>query len=146
MYQGLLHAHSGFRWIVLILIILTLGKSLAGWLGKKEYKKSDRVTALLALIFTHIQLLVGLVLYFISPKVSFSSGVMAEKVLRFYTVEHSIMMIVAIVLITMGFSKVKKLSDSVAKHKRIAFMYGIGLLIMLAAIPWPFRGLGAGMF
>ena len=146
MYEGLLHAHSGLRWIVLVLIVWALFKSVTGWAGKKDYQKSDRLAALLALIFTHIQLLIGLALYFISPKVSFQSGVMESQLLRFYTVEHMSMMIIAIALITIGFSTAKRLSESVAKHKRIAIMYGIGLVIILASIPWPFRGLGAGWF
>lgn len=146
MYNGLLHAHSGLRWIVLVLIVWALFKSISGWMGRKEYEKSDRLAALLSLIFTHIQLLIGLVLYFISPKVSFESGVMESSVLRFYTVEHLTMMILAIALITFGFSSAKRLGESLDKHKRIAITYGIGLLIMLASIPWPFRGLGAGWF
>jgi len=146
MYQGLLHAHSGLRWIVLVLIIWALYKSITGWVGKKEYQKSDRISALLALIFTHIQLLIGLGLYFISPKVSFESGVMENALIRFYTVEHMSMMIAAIILITIGFSTAKRLEDAVAKHKRVAIMYGIGLVIIIASIPWPFRELGAGWF
>lgn len=146
MYTGLLHAHSGLRWILLVLIVWALIKAVSGWTGKKEYQKSDRLSALLALIFTHIQLLIGLVLYFISPKVSFQSGVMESQVLRFYTVEHISMMIIAIALITFGFSSAKRLSESLDKHKRIAITYGISLLIIIASIPWPFRGLGAGWF
>ncbi len=146
MYTGLLHAHSGLRWIVLFLIVWALFKAISGWSGQKEYQKSDRLSALLALIFTHIQLLIGLVLYFISPKVSFESGVMESSVLRFYTVEHISMMIIAIALITIGFSTAKRMEASLEKHKRIAITYGLGLLLILASIPWPFRGLGTGWF
>ncbi len=146
MYNGLLHAHSGLRWILLALIVWAIIKAISGWTGQKEYQKSDRLSALLALIFTHIQLLIGLGLYFMSPKVSFESGVMESSVLRFYTVEHITMMILAIALITFGFSSAKRMEASLAKHKRVAITYGIGLLIMIASIPWPFRGLGAGWF
>lgn len=146
MYTGLLHAHSGLRWIVLVLIVWALIKAISGWTNKKDYQKSDRLSALLALIFTHIQLLIGLGLYFISPKVSFESGVMESTLLRFYTVEHITMMIIAIALITFGFSSAKRMEASLAKHKRVAVTYGIGLLIIIASIPWPFRGLGTGWF
>jgi membrane protein DedA with SNARE-associated domain len=146
MYNGLLHAHSGLRWILLVLIVWAIIKAVSGWTGQKDYQKSDRISALLALIFTHIQLLIGLVLYFISPKVSFESGVMESSVLRFYTVEHITMMVVAIALITFGFSSAKRMEASLAKHKRVAITYGIALLIMIASIPWPFRGLGSGWF
>jgi hypothetical protein len=71
---------------------------------------------------------------------------MKNTMLRFYTVEHVLMMIIAITIITIGFSTAKSITDAVNKHKRIAIMYGIGFLIMLAAIPWPFRNLGAGWF
>lgn len=146
MYNALLHAHSGLRWILLVLIVWALFKSITGWMGKKDYQKSDRLAALLAMAFTHVQLLLGLALYFISPKVKFESGIMENSVLRFYTVEHISMMIIAIALITIGFSTAKRLTEAVDKHRRVAIMYGLGLLIMLASIPWPFRGLGAGWF
>ncbi len=146
MYNALLHAHSGLRWIVLVLIIWALFKSFSGWLGKKEYQKSDRLAALFAMVFTHIQLLVGLILYMDSPNVSFASGLMKDTMLRFYTVEHVLMMIIAIVIITIGYTTAKSMTEAVDKHKRIAIMYGIGFLIMLVAIPWPFRELGAGWF
>ena len=146
MYTGLLHAHSGLRWIVLVLIVWALYKSISGWVGNKEYQKSDRLSALLAMIFTHIQLLIGLVLYFISPNVSFQEGVMESSLLRFFTVEHLAMMIISIALITIGFSTAKRATEAVQKHKKVAIYYGIGLLIMVAAIPWPFRGLGTGWF
>jgi hypothetical protein len=146
MYQGLLHVHSGLRWILLVLLVWAIYKSISGWMGKREYQKSDRLSALFALIFTHIQLLIGLGLYFKSPKVRFEPGMMGDSFLRFYTVEHMSMMIIAIILITVGFSTAKRMTDAVAKHKRVAITYGIGLLIILASIPWPFRGLGAGWF
>ena len=71
MYNILLHLHSVNRWIVLILIVLALFKAFSGWFGKKEFTASDKKSALFALIFTHIQLILGLGLYFISPLVSF---------------------------------------------------------------------------
>lgn len=146
MYNGLLHAHSGLRWIVLALLIWALVKAISGWLGQKEYQNSDRLSALFALIFTHIQLLIGLGLYFISPKVAFVEGMMQNSEMRFYAVEHIAMMIVAIALITIGFSTAKRAAAATAKHKKVAIYYGIGLLIILVSIPWPFRITGAGWF
>ncbi|MFN1835994.1 cytochrome B [Balneola sp. MJW-20] len=146
MYNGLVHAHSGLRWIVLVLLVWAIVKAVSGWTGKRDFKKSDRLSALFALIFTHIQLLLGLGLYFISPKVSFESGFMSDSVLRFYTIEHMSLMLLAIILITVGFSAHKRMQGSIAKFKKIAIFYGIGLLLILISIPWPFRALGAGWF
>lgn len=128
------------------MIILALVKAFSGWFGKKEFTASDKKSALFALIFTHIQLILGLGLYFISPLVSFEEGAIKSEVFRFYTIEHFSMMIIAIVLITLGFSLSKRAPESITKFKRVAVFYLIGLLIMLSSIPWPFRIPGAGWF
>jgi uncharacterized membrane protein YbjE (DUF340 family) len=146
MYNILVHLHSVNRWIVLILIVLALIKSFSGWFGKKDFTNSDKKTALFALIFTHIQLILGLALYFISPLVSFEEGALKSEVFRFYTVEHFSMMIIAIALVTLGFSLSKRAQESITKFKRVAVFYLLGLLIMLSSIPWPFRIPGAGWF
>ncbi len=147
MYSGLQHAHSGLRWLVLLFLLLALVKGISGWLGNKEYTASDRRFALLALIFTHLQLLLGFGLYFMSPKVSFHEGFMKEAIFRFYSVEHLATMILGIILITVGYSTAKRAATAVAKHKKIAIFYGIGLFLILVGIPWPFReAIGGGWF
>ena len=147
MLQTLQHLHSINRWIVLILIILAIFTAFQGWMGKKSYTESARKQSLFALIFTHIQLILGLILYFISPYVKHESGVMKDALLRFYTVEHFILMLLAIILVTIGYSVAKRKSTDLAKYKTTAIYYLIALIIMLAGIPWPFRaGLGGGWY
>lgn len=135
----LVHAHSGLRWIVLILLLLAIVKMVSGWTGSKEFKAGDKKIALFAMISYHIQFLVGLVLFFVSAKTARPEGFMGVKMLRFFNVEHSLMMLIAMVLITLGYSKSKKIADDKKKFKTIAIFYIIALLIILAAIPWPFR-------
>jgi hypothetical protein len=144
MYNGLLHAHSGLRWLVLFFLVAAIGMAWRGWSNKSAYPGGKM--PLLALIFTHIQLILGFVLYFISPKVQFVSGVMKNAQLRFYTVEHISLMLIAIVLITMGYSKAKRQQAAIQGHKTIFNYYVAGLILILVSIPWPFRGLGAGWF
>lgn len=146
MYQGLLHAHSGLRWIVIIAIIYAIIKTYSGWKSNRAFTASDRKAALFALIFTHLQLVIGLILYFISPKVAFTEGFMADGLLRFYAVEHLVTMLIGIGIITAGFSTAKRKAEDMLKHKRIAIFYLIGFVVILLGIPWPFRGLGAGWF
>ena len=145
MYNGLLHAHSGLRWVVLISLLAAIFNAFS---KKKSghWTSSDKKIALFSLIFTHIQLVIGLVLYFQSPKVSFGSGVMENAIARFYTVEHISLMLVAIALITVGYSKSKRASTDRKKFGAIATFYLIGLILILASIPWPFRIEGAGWF
>ncbi len=146
-YQVLQHLHSVNRWFVLVFIILAIIAAFQGWSGKKAYTEGDRKKALFALIFTHVQFILGLILYFISPYVSHQSGVMKDKLLRFYTVEHFSMMLIAIILITIGYSVAKRRKTDLSKFKTTAIYYLIGLIIMLASIPWPFReGLGGGWY
>jgi membrane protein DedA with SNARE-associated domain len=94
----------------------------------------------------HLQLVIGFVLYFISPKVIFSASSMKDSVLRFFLVEHISLMIIAVVLITIGYVKSNRAADEMKKHKKLIIYYTIALVLILASIPWPFRGLGAGWF
>jgi hypothetical protein len=141
MYSGLLLTHSALRYLVLIFLIIAVFTSLAGWIGKKMYTTSDNRISLFAMIACHIQLLMGIVVYFTGNRqTGFSdmSFTMNTPELRFYTIEHPLMMFIAIMLITIGRSTSKKMSTDVGKFRRTAVFYGLGLLIILAMIPWPF--------
>ena len=144
MYTGLVHAHSGLRWIVLILLVAAVAVSISKWLGGSSFTDGDRKLNLFTLIAVHTQFLIGLVLLFISPKVNFS--MMSEKLYRFYSVEHTTGMLIAIILITIGYSRSKRIINATGKHRLVGILYGIGLLLILASIPWPSRNLGAGWF
>ena len=147
MLEGLKHAHSGLRWLVLVALVLAIANAYSGWKKGKEYTSKDRKKHLFALIFTHTQLLLGFALFGLNWGGKVNFGNMGNAMTRFYTVEHTTMMLLAIVAITIGFSKAKRTTDSTAKFKTVCIMYGVGLFLILAAIPWPFRTvLGAGWF
>lgn len=140
----LLHAHSGLRWLVLIFLIIAIAGAWSKWSSKSSYPAGKM--PLLAFIFTHIQLLLGLGLYATSPKVQFVEGFMKDSTLRFFAVEHLALMLIAIVVITLGYTKAKKQAPEAQGHKTIFTYYLIGLILILISIPWPFRGLGAAWF
>jgi len=147
MYQGLLHFHSMWRYVVLILLLLAIFKSIMGWLGKKEHKAGDAKLALFATISIHVQLLFGLVLYGLSPAVNF--GPMAEMMKmpnRYWTVEHLAMMLIATIVITVGRKMAMKAADDVGKHKKTALYYLIGLIIIFISIPWPWSEISRNYF
>jgi len=144
MYTGLVHAHSGLRWVVLLLLVAAVAIALSKWLGRSGYTDGNRKLYLFTMIAVHTQLVIGLVLYFISPKVDFS--LISDKLYRFYTVEHTTGMLIAIVLVTIGYSRSKRAANATTKQRLIGIFYGIGLLLILASIPWPFRNLGAGSY
>jgi len=147
MYNMLKHAHSGIRWILLILLIYAVFNAYTKWKGNNAYQEKDRKLNLFTFIATHVQLLLGLGLYFISPKVQFTGEVMKNAVGRFYTVEHLSLMLIAVILITVGNIKSKKMAEDGRKFKTVFTYFAIALLLILISIPWPFRAaLGGSWF
>jgi hypothetical protein len=142
MYTGLLHLHSFFRYIALFLLVFTTIKFLNGFLSKKQYAPLDNKLSLFTFISMHLQLTIGLILYFISPIVHAGladmGAAMKEPALRFWTVEHIAMMLLAIILISVGRISAKKAQDDHTKFKKQAIFFLIGLIIILVSIPWPF--------
>ncbi|MBU0941690.1 MAG: hypothetical protein KKD36_09700 [Bacteroidetes bacterium] len=136
MYQFIQKFHSGWAYIALLLLIIATATALIGMLSKKEFTARDRKIALFGLIGIHIQLLVGIILYFVSPLGFASFGQMADKALRLTSLEHPLINIIAIVLITIGWSKHKKLTTSESKFKTFSIFYGLGLVLILSRIPW----------
>ena len=143
MYEILKLTHSGLRWIALILILLAIYNAFTA----KEFGKREKMINLFSMVSLHTQLLIGLILYFISPRVSFAAGWMKDAALRFYGMEHLAGMIIAIALITIGYVKSKKGTSPQEIYKPIKLFYIIGLILILASIPWPFRAhLGGAWF
>lgn len=129
--------HSYWSYLVLIALVLTVVNAIISLSSKKEFGNKDLRLGLFTLIFSHIQLLIGLALYFGNGYASNIGGdVMKDSAARFTVIEHPLTMIVAIALITVGWSKHKKKTDSKAKFKMFAILYGIALVLVLSRIPW----------
>ncbi|MEO3405937.1 cytochrome B [Mucilaginibacter sp. CAU 1740] len=134
LYSFFKEAHSGFRYIVIVLVLLAIVRAFMGWLSKRPYGEGNRKLNLFAMISVHTQFLLGIILFFISPMVQFSKETMKNPITRYWTVEHWVMMIIAIALITIGHSKSKKAALPEAKHKAVAVFYLIGLILISVAI------------
>ena len=132
--------HSYWAYLVLALLIFAVSNAVIGFIKKKSFTDKDLRIGLFTLILAHIQLLIGLAWYFMSPwyKALKANGaeVMGDKATRLLAVEHPIMMILAIVLITIGWSKHKKKTEAAAKFKTFAVFYGLALVLILSRIPW----------
>ncbi|MCC9042025.1 hypothetical protein LNQ81_04825 [Myroides sp. M-43] len=129
-------AHSGVAYLAVIFLLIVVINAFMGMSANKEFKDKDKKLGLFALIFTHTQLLLGLILYFVSPMVQGFGVAMKDSTLRLYALEHPLINIIAIVLITIGWSKHKKDVDSKTKFKRFAIFYTLGLILILSRIPW----------
>ena len=132
--------HSYWAYIVLIILVIAVVNAFVGIFKQKDFKSTDLRLGLFTLIVSHIQLLIGLAWYFMSPYfnqlISNTSEVMKTKEIRLLALEHPVMMIIAITLITIGWSKHKKTTTSIAKFKTFAIFYGLALLLILSRIPW----------
>ncbi len=136
MYSFLLGLHSGLRYLVLLLLALALVLSITALFGKKDYTESNRKINLFAMIATHTQFLAGLILYFVSPLVQYGNMAEAMKntLSRYWTVEHAVLMLFAIALITVGHARSKRAAQAINKHRAIALYYGLAVLVIVVAI------------
>ena len=142
----ILTLHNLIRWGVLIFGFMAVINGCKGLLQKKSFGKNDKMSSLLFMIFCDIQLLLGLILLisndWFSRMKAGMGAVMKNPIDRFFIVEHGFMMILAWILVHIGYSAVKKAPDE-KKHKKMIIFFGIALLIILISIPWPFRADGA---
>ena len=132
--------HSYWAYLVLVILLFAVVNAVIGFTQKKQFTDKDLRIGLFALIVSHIQLLIGFVWYFMSPWYkalkSDAASVMGDKAARLLAVEHPITMILALVFITIGWSKHKKKTEDAAKFKTFIIFYGIGLVLILSRIPW----------
>lgn len=141
MYSGLFHTHSLLRYFILAALIVVIVKAVISLINKQPYTKVDNRIGLYLFIFTHMQLLIGLILYFVSPQVKFGSDTMSDKLTRYWTVEHLTAMIIAVVLITLARTSIKRMTDDSGKHRRLLIYNAMALAIIVGTILMSGRGL-----
>jgi hypothetical protein len=131
--------HSYNRYIILALLAFVLIRSLVGWLGKRDYEKLDNATAGALVGFTHLQLVMGFILYgALSPMTQMAfqnmKAAMKEPMLRYWAVEHMAMMLLAVVFIQLARTLSKKSADATVKHKRTAICLLIAVVLVLGSL------------
>jgi hypothetical protein len=147
LYSVMLHAHSVIRWIVLLLLVFAILNSLIA--GRRPFIRTDARLGLLLTIFADLMLLIGIYLWYVGDKgyhtiqrLGSMAAVMKDPAARFFVVEHTTGMILAIILIHIGKAQGRKHISDRAKHNRTLLFYLIALIIILVSIPWPFRQIG----
>jgi len=145
MQTGLVHLHNLLRWVILVLLVISIIKGYTGWQQKKIFTPGDKKTWLFTMIAAHTTLLLGLIQLFFGRYGIISQGipegvhVMKDKFYRFFLVEHPTGMVIAIILITLGYGMSKKPVSDEIKFRKAFWYFFIALLIILITIPWPFR-------
>jgi len=141
-YSGLKHLHSFLPYILLTVLLFILVRSVIAYFGKHTHTEGHRKNGLILLILAHIQFLIGGIIYFLRTK---RAGALDDISLamknpdRFYTIEHPLTMTIAVILITMAYSKSKKDISSHQKHKIKSIYFGLALVMILSRLPksWP---------
>ena len=128
--------HSYWAYIVLAILIFTVVNAIIGLSKKKQFTDKDLRLGLFTLIVSHIQLLIGVALYIYEGRYANIAETMKVSEARLLALEHPLIMIIAIVLITIGWSKHKKKAEAAAKFKTFAIFYGAALFLVLSRIPW----------
>lgn len=145
MYQALLHLHNYGRWVVIILLLIAIVRSLSGMIGNKLFTNSDTKIGLFLMIAAHTMLLIGLYQWFAGTwgfrniQSMGMKAIMHDKVYRFWVVEHFAGMLIGIILITIGRGSAKKNVNDKSKHSRSFWFYFIAFIIIMASVPWPSR-------
>lgn len=145
MYQTLLILHSINRWLILVSLIYVIWTAWDGIRSDRRFSSTDNTARHLTATISHIQLLVGLYLYMISPIVKFnvgeaSGGAMVSES-TFFRFVHIALMVISVVIITIGSAKAKRMETDILKFRTLLLWFSIALLIILIAIPWPFSPL-----
>lgn len=139
MYTGLLHLHRTIAYVALILVFAAMLKALFGFLNDKNFTEGDRKLGLFSMIAAHLQLTFGLIIWIIALSTSRfgeMSYAMKDAAIRFRVIEHPLVMIIGVALITLGYIRAKKASDSKAKFKSMALFFLLGLAAILSRVPW----------
>ena len=135
MYEIIKQIHSGWAYLAFLLLVIAVVNSIIGLISKKEYTAKDKKIGLYALGAIHIQLVIGFIIYFVSP-LGFSGFSMSDSALRLTSMEHPLMNVLGVVLMTVGWVKHKKITSNESKFKTVAIYYGLALVFFISRIPW----------
>lgn len=145
METGLLHLHNLLRWVILILLLVSVIKAYTGWMNKKSFQPGDKKVWLFTMIAGHITLLIGLYQWLwgrfglLTTTLPEGTSVMKDKFYRFYWVEHPFTMVLAIIFLTLAHGVAKKAIPDQIKFKKAFWFFIIALVLILAGVPWPWR-------
>ena len=145
MATGLVHLHNVLRWIILILLLISIAKAYSGWKGKKTFSAGDKKVWLFTMTAAHITFLLGLAQLFfgrygiVTSSLPEGTSLMKNKFYRFFWIEHPLIMIISVALITVGYGMSKKNVPDEVKYRKAFIYFLVALIFILIGIPWPFR-------
>ncbi len=151
MYSFFLSLHSWLRWFIILFLILNIFSSFIALIKRDAYTKFHKIISISLLSFVHLQLLGGLILYVaLSPLIKIGTAnlksTMGDKVLRYWTVEHIVAMLLVVVFVQVGYSVSKRTPEALAKHRAAFIFYLLSFVMLMAMLPWPYKEYGRVLF
>lgn len=149
MHDLVLTLHSLVRWAIVLVGVVAVARAWMGWRGNRLWAQLDDRLGVIFTSVMDLNLLLGLLLYFVLSPITTSAlrdmgAAMSTSYLRFFTVEHTLVMLIAVVVAHVGRSRSKKAADDRGKFKQAAIFFTVAMALVLLAIPWPFLSAGAG--
>ena len=145
MYQALLFLHSFFRWLVVLSLLLAIYRAYSGYISGRKFSNIDNITRHGTATIAHIQLIIGIVLYYESPVTGYFWKKPREAWsyfdISFFAIVHLLLMLTAIILITVGSALAKRQGTDKEKFRIMLTWFLIAFTIIFIAIPWPFSPL-----
>lgn len=150
MYPVVLVIHNIMRWVVVAFAIIALFNAYRGWFKSREWRKSDRLAGLFYTVSLDIQLILGIMLFFFLSPITQGAlqnfrEMMAVDELRFFALEHTFYMLLAVIFAHIGNTLAKKAPNAVSKHRRAAIWFSLSFIVLILGIPW-WRPLLPGLF
>lgn len=141
MHELLLFLHSWIRWIFFLLIIALWIRSLIKFRSSSVWDGTHSRLLSWATIVVTIQLFLGLILYVTSSIVGqgFANFSLAMKTssIRFWIIEHPLLMVIVVGLTHFLSARVKKIPDDKRKYRLTLIISGIIFILLLAGNPFP---------
>jgi hypothetical protein len=140
-YPHLLAFHGALRWLVLFAALAAIFVAFSGWSGARPPSINFRRSSIIFVVAMDVEFFIGLLLYFGASPITRSalanmSAAMKIYEPRFFAVEHTALMFLAVICAHAGGALSRKARTDLMKYRGAAIAYTISLLLMLSGIPW----------
>lgn len=131
--------HSYNRYLLFAALVFVLYRAYTGWFGRKPFEKADNIGSTALLGLTHLQALVGLIMYAFTStwtQTAFADfgAAMKDPWQRYFAVEHILAMLIAVVFVQLGRTLSKRATEDAQKHRKLAIYSSIALVIMVGIL------------
>ena len=133
----LLMAHHLLFFVLFLMLLISIIRSfIVGFMNKNlDFKKSKILS--ITILTAHLQLVFGVILFSqFAFSVSDFTSIMQDSILRFKYIEHPSIMLLAIIILSIGRVKAKKMEDTKQYARTIFTYFLIAFILILLRVPF----------